>query len=195
MDTSERREVDNLRQRRNRTTSSRATRVLSHRRVRLFATFASLSHSACQLAALRDDDGISPRLHARPLGHPSLLKNPEEGGGWMYWMCWMCWMGRRRQGLEEYVPLPYSPPSSACRLVPGTPVAPFARRARIPAQEFGRWTTSPLRNSIARLKSTPLCAIPLPLSPARIRCCSSRRRGRYATHERIPAQEFDPRYL
>ena len=91
---------------------------------------------------------------------------------------WMCWMGRRRQGLEEYVPLPYSPPSSACRLVPGTPVAPFAQRARIPAQEFGRWTTSPLRNSIARLKSTPLCAIPLPLSPARIRCCSSRRRGR-----------------
>ena len=79
MDTSGRREVDNLRQRRNRATSSRATRVISHRRVRLFATLASLSHPGCRLAALRDDDGISPRPQTRPLGHPSLLKNPEVG--------------------------------------------------------------------------------------------------------------------
>ena len=79
MDTSGRRKVDNLRQRRSRATSSRASRVISHRRVRLFATLASLSHPGCRLAALRDDDGISPRPQARPLGHPSLLKNPEDG--------------------------------------------------------------------------------------------------------------------
>ena len=36
------------------------------------------------------------------------------------------------------------------------------RPAHIPAQEFGRWTTPFSRDSIARLKSTPLCAIPLP---------------------------------
>ena len=110
---------------------------------------------------------------------------------------WMCWMGRRRQGLEECVPLPYSPPSSACRLVPETPVAPYARRARIPAQEFGRWTSSPSRNSIVRLKSTPLCDIALLPLLARTHCCSSRRRGPYRyvfTHARIPAQEFDSRY-
>ena len=85
---------------------------------------------------------------------------------------------RAKKGLEEYVPLRYSPPSSACRLPPGTPVSPDARSARIPAQEFGQWTTSPSRNSVARLKSTPLCDFPLLLSPARIDCCSSRRRGR-----------------
>ena len=33
----------------------------------------------------------------------------QEPGGWMYWMCWM---GRRQRGLEEYVPLRYSSPSS-----------------------------------------------------------------------------------
>ena len=65
MDTSGRREVDNLRQRRSRAMSSRATRVLSHRRVRLFATLASLSHPRCRLAALRDDEGVASRPHAR----------------------------------------------------------------------------------------------------------------------------------
>ena len=77
MDVSGRREVDNLRQRRSRATSSRATRVLSHRRVRLFATFASLSQPGCQPAALRDDDGILLRPCEHSLCHPSLLKNLE----------------------------------------------------------------------------------------------------------------------
>ena len=52
------------------------------------------------------------------------------------------------------------------------------RPAHIPAQEFGRWTTPFSRDSIARLKSTPLCDIPFLPSPARVSCCSSRRRGR-----------------
>ena len=77
MDVSVRREVDNLRQRRSRATSSRATRVLSRRRVRLFATLASLSHRGCQPAALRDDDGILLRPREHSLCHPSLLKNLE----------------------------------------------------------------------------------------------------------------------
>ena len=80
----------------------------------------------------------------------------------------MCWTARRQQGLEEYVLLRYSPPSSTCGLVPETPAAPYARRTRIPAQEFGRWTPSPSRNSIARLKSTPLCDNLSPSSLARI---------------------------
>ena len=43
----------------------------------------------------------------------------QEPGGWM---CWMCWMGRRQRGLEEYVPLRYSSPSSvySFRLAPHT---------------------------------------------------------------------------
>ena len=47
-------------------------------------------------------------------------------------------MVQRQKGLEEYVPLRYSPPSSARRLVPETAVA-YVRRACIPAQEFGGW--------------------------------------------------------
>ena len=38
------------------------------------------------------------------------------------------------------------------------------RPAHIPAQEFGRWTTPFSRDSIARLKSTPLCDFHLALA-------------------------------
>ena len=103
---------------------------------------------------------------------------------------------QRQQGLEEYVLLRYSPPSSTCRLVPEPPVAPYARRARIPAQEFGRWTTPFSRDSIARLKSTPLCDIPFLPSLARVNLLlfattmpAPCHRTRPA-HDAIPAQEF-----
>ena len=70
------------------------------------------------------------------------------------------------------------------------------RPAHIPAQELGRWTTPFSRDSIARLKSTPLCDIPFLPSPARVHLLlfattmpAPCHRTRPA-HDAIPAQEF-----
>ena len=174
-----------------------------------------------QLATPRDNGGVAPRHHARRVRlteeYASLQLSPHSYAPVDNLLLFATTTGVRH--VFTRVRLGTHPCSRTRRLdvldvLDGAKatwvgrVRPFAiffslfclqistRPAHTPAQEFGRWTTPFSRDSIARLKSTPLCDIPFLPSPARVNLLlfattmpAPCHRTRPA-HDAIPAQEF-----